>query len=317
MRMSPVRERPAAFVLFAALAATAWSPRSVAAQTTAGTANVERDVVYGMHSGLALLLDVHKPAQPNGFGVIAIFGSGWHAPREYDAAPLKDHAPQLRILVAPLVSAGYTVFAINHRAAPSFRYPAAIEDAERAVRWVRASASRFAIAPDHIGAIGASSGGHLVSLLGVGREEPRDDDASPIDRQSAGVQAVVAMCTPSDLTAAAFHADAITAIASFLGAPRFRSISSRADWGLYEQASPILHIKAGTAPFLLVHGDKDGLIPIDQSEKMEAALRKAEIAARLIRLPGAGHQFDQKPEYPDFTGEMVRWFDVHLRGAKG
>lgn len=316
MRMSPFRERPAAFILFAALAMPAWSARSVAAQTPTGTAGVERDVVYGMHSGLALLLDVHKPTQPNGYGVIAIFGSGWHSPREYDAAPLKDHAPQLRILVAPLVSAGYTVFAINHRAAPTFRYPAAIEDAERAVRWIRASASRFAIAPDHIGAIGASSGGHLVSMLGVGREEPVDDDASPIDRQSARVQAVVAMCTPSDLRAA-LHPDAISSITSFLGVSRFRPTSSKADWHLYEQASPILRITPGAAPILLVHGDKDGLIPIDQSEKMEAALRTAGIPARLIRLPGAGHQFEQKPELPDFTGEMIRWFDVHLRGRKG
>jgi acetyl esterase/lipase len=231
------------------------------------------------------------------------------------AAPLKSDAAQTRILVGPLVSAGYTVFAINHRAAPRFRYPAALEDAERAVRWIRASAARFGIAPDRIGAIGASSGGHLVSLLGVGRDLPTDDDASAIDRQSARVQAVIAMCTPSDLTGT-FTTDPATAIASFLGASRFKSTASRADWGLYEQASPILRIKAGTAPFLLIHGDKDGLVPFEQSEKMEAALRKAEIPVKLIRLPGAGHAFAPRPEYPDFTGEMVRWFDVHLRGRK-
>src|SRR5262245_23080566 len=190
MRTTLIKRPATALILAAVLPVLAGGPRGVAAQPAAGAAGVERDVVYGMHSGLALLLDVHRPAQPNGFGVVAIFGSGWQSPGEYDAPQLKDHAPQLRVLVAPLVSAGYTVFAINHRAAPRFRYPAAIEDAERAVRWVRASATRFGIAPDHIGAIGASSGGHLVSLLGVGREAPTDDAASPIDRQSARVQAV-------------------------------------------------------------------------------------------------------------------------------
>ena len=122
--------------------------------------------VYGMYSGLALLLDVHQPARSNGHGVVYINGSGWHGPLGLDAMPLKE-TPLGRPYIEAMCAAGYTVFAINHRAAPRHRYPAAIEDARRAVRFMRQHAERFGIRADRIGACGGSSGGHLVSLLGT------------------------------------------------------------------------------------------------------------------------------------------------------
>ena len=88
---------------------------------------LERNVIYGMYSGLALLMDVHRPDTPNGFGVVYVSGSGWQAPATYDAAGLKENA-QLPLWGSPLLQVGYTVFAINHRAAPQFHYPAAVEE---------------------------------------------------------------------------------------------------------------------------------------------------------------------------------------------
>src|SRR5262247_1667284 len=92
--------------------------------------------------------------------------SSFRAPLSYEAQPLKEF-PQVQMYARPLVEAGYTVFAINHRAAPRFRYPAAVEDAQRAVRFVRHNSERFGISATRIGAAGGSSGGHLVSLLGT------------------------------------------------------------------------------------------------------------------------------------------------------
>jgi acetyl esterase/lipase len=71
-------------------------------------------------------MDVHRPAEPNGYGVLYVAGSGWHTSLAYDATPLKE--TQIPIWGAPLLRAGYTVFAINHRAAPRFHYPDAVED---------------------------------------------------------------------------------------------------------------------------------------------------------------------------------------------
>src|SRR5262249_50679507 len=127
---------------------------------------VESNQIYGMYSGAALLMDVHIPARPNGYGVVFISGSGWHAPQEYGASELKSGS-QIKMYGPPLVAAGYTVFSLNHRAAPRFRFPAAVDDVQRAVRFVRHNAAKYGIRPDRIGACGGSSGGHLVSMLGV------------------------------------------------------------------------------------------------------------------------------------------------------
>lgn len=131
---------------------------------TSAQARVEKDVVYGMYSGLGLLMDVYRPAQSNGIAIVAIQGSGWYSPIRYDAAALNAH-PEVIRHAERFAAAGYTVFAINHRQAPRFRYPAPIEDAQRAVRFVRFHASDYGITSDRMGAWGSSSGGHLVELL--------------------------------------------------------------------------------------------------------------------------------------------------------
>jgi hypothetical protein len=104
---------------------------------------VEKNVIYGMYSGLALLMDVHYPAQPNGYGIVFVSGSGWQAPLNYGAVGLKE--AQIPLWGPPLLRAGYTVFAINHRAAPRFHYPAAVDDVQRAVRFVRHHARQYGI----------------------------------------------------------------------------------------------------------------------------------------------------------------------------
>jgi acetyl esterase/lipase len=161
-------------------------------------ARVERDVIYGMYSGLALLMDVYRPSKSNGFAIIAIQGSGWYAPMRYDAAQLKSHR-EVTANAERFAAEGYTIFAINHRQAPRFRYPAPIEDAQRAVRFIRSHAAEYGITPERIGAWGSSSGGHLVELLGTmdGQGDPSASD--PVNRLSAKVQAVVALFAPSDL----------------------------------------------------------------------------------------------------------------------
>ena len=147
---------------------------------------VERNVVYGMYSGLALLLDVHRPARPNGFGIVFISGSGWQAGLDYGAAPLKEQ--QIGIWGPPLLAAGYTVFAINHRAAPRFHYPAAIEDVQRAIRFVRHHARDYGIDAARLGGLGGSSGGHLIGLAAMLASPGNPADGDPVNRESAALQ---------------------------------------------------------------------------------------------------------------------------------
>ncbi|MBI1898384.1 MAG: alpha/beta hydrolase [Acidobacteria bacterium] len=280
----------------------------------AQTATVESNVIFGMHSGLALLLDVYRPAKSNGYGIVVIPGSGWHAPMGYDALPLKQ-SKEFVAHLRKLSDAGYTAFVITHRAAPRFHYPDAVEDAQRAVRFVRNRAGTYGIRADRIGALGGSSGGHLVNMLGTLDGKGNDGDPDPAQRESAKVQCVVALYAPSDMAKVDTPFGSVT-VTAFLGMrpprPNARnSIEAR----LYHDASPVSHVTADDPPFLLVHGDADRIVPFSQSEIMEAALRKAGVPVKLIRVPGGGHgsSFPGATEKIEWSGEAVAWFDAHLR----
>ncbi|MBM3755727.1 MAG: alpha/beta hydrolase [Acidobacteria bacterium] len=286
------------------LAACAW----------AADATVESNVVYGMYSGAALLMDVHKPANSNGYGVVFISGSGWTAPMAYSSWQLKSNG-QSMMYAKPLVAAGYTVFTLNHRALPRYRYPAAVDDVQRAVRFIRHNAAKYGIRADRIGASGGSSGGHLVSMLGTldGKGNPADPD--PVERESAKVQCVVARAAPTNFftmeqAGARFVGVSLPAASQGRGPDKLT-----AEYKLYTMASPSSHISSDDPPFLLVHGDKDESVPYAQSVDFEKALKAAGVTTKLVLVPGAGHgaTFPGAVNPPDYMGEMVAWFDRYLK----
>lgn len=282
----------------------------VAACAFAADATVQSNVVYGMYSGAALLLDVHRPANPNGYGIVYVSGSGWTSPMAYSSWELKSNAQSLQY-TKPLVEAGYTVFTVNHRSLPRFHYPAAVEDVQRAVRFVRHNAAVYGIRPDRIGAAGGSSGGHLVSMLGTldGKGNPSDPD--PVERESAKVQCVVARAAPTNFLKLKPNL--------FLGMPLPAgdgpAEKNSVEYKTYVEASPITYVTPDDPPFLLMHGDKDQTVPFEQSVDFEKALREAGVTVKLIRVEGAGHgpSFPGAIHPPDYLGEMVAWFNRYLR----
>jgi acetyl esterase/lipase len=285
-----------------------------AGATAAAEGRVEKNVVYGMYSGSALLLDVHYPAQPNGFGIVFIAGSAWTSPLGYAAVPLTE-SPQVEMYVPSLTQAGYTVFAVTHRATPAFKYPAPLEDVQRAVRFIRHHAAKYGIDAARIGGSGGSSGAHLISMLATmdGAGDPSDSDA--VNRESAKLQCVVARAAPSDLLRMTpWHG----ALALLMGAnvtegtPK-ASPEYKAAWA----GSPINYVSKDDSPTLLVHGDADRTVPFNQSEMMEAALRKVGVPVTLIRIEGGDHgpTFPGAKNPPDYKAAMVKWFDEHLRKA--
>ena len=259
-----------------------------AAPSLSAQARVEENVVYGMYSGLALLMDVHHPAEPNGKGLISILGSGWQAPTTYGTWQLKQPGVQPIFL-----DVGYTVFVINHRAAPRFRYPAPVEDVQRAVRFVRYNAERYGIDPDHLGGWGGSSGAHLIGLLATMDGHGDPDDSDPVNRESAKLQAVVARAGAFDFAATADQ------YGDFL--------SPLIDAADYREGSPITYVTPDDPPLLLIHGDADPAVPFQQSELMLAALEEQGVETRLIRIPGGRHGANDVPE-------TVRWLNRHLLG---
>ena len=206
----------------------------------------------------------------------------------------------------PLAKAGYTMFTINHRAAPRFHYPDPVLDCQRAVRWIRANAEKYNITPGTIGAIGGSSAGHLVAMLGVLDGEGDLHSDSEVERQSAKVQCVVARA----------------GVYQFIGAgrmlPLFGHHVPEEDDGSPEarfakEASPINYVSEGAPPTLLVHGTEDD---IQRSEIFRDSLQEAGVPVKLVPVEGAGHG----PHYPgaqidlsEIQAEYVAWFDEHLR----
>lgn len=225
--------------------------------------------------------------------------------------------------------AGYTAFVINHRTSPRFRYPAAIEDAQRAVRFIRHNASAYGIDARRLGAWGASSGGHLATLLGTLDGTGDANDSDPVNRESAKVQTVAVLFPATDLPSFK-NALGTPYVVMFMGfaypdpatGPPGLFRQDEPEIKAYRDASPTTHVTRDDAPVLLMHGDADAIVPLQQSEILEQKLTSAGVPVRLIRVPGGQHGpwflFFGKDEArrPDDFGEALKWFDRYLKAAQ-
>ena len=262
----------------------------------------ERNVVYGVVNGESLYCDVYRPkdTQTNHPAIVFIHGGGF---RGGDKSQFGWHANQV-------IEQGYVAFSLNYRLAPKDLYPAAIDDCQRAVRWIRAHADKYGVDPDRIGAAGSSAGGHLVSMLGTcDTLHPADDDLAKF---SSKVSCVVNYFGPTDFRPAVNSPRAVATLANFLG----KSAQEAPD--LYAEASPITHVSKTSAPFLSLHGSSDTSIPIAQSEKLTEALKQAGVEATLLTLDGAGHGFHNQVDSENAQKAWkaaMEFLDRHLKPA--
>jgi acetyl esterase/lipase len=308
----PTSAAIAALVLLAHLPA---SSRAQAPPAPGEPPPIERNVIYGMYSGLALLMDVHRPARPNGHGVVFIAGSGWQAAMTYGATPIKD--TQIPIWGPALLAAGYTVFSVNHRAAPRFHYPGAVHDVQRAVRFIRHHAKRYGIDPARIGGLGGSSGGHLVALVATLAAPGDAADADPVNREPATLQAIVLRAPLVDLPKLMEVPAAAALVTSFLEVP-YGDAAQPPYKALWAEASPVTHVSASTPPTLLIHGDADDLIPHAQSVGFAQALKAKGVPVELVTVPGGRHAADfgyaqPRPGWQDYYAMAAAWFDRQLK----
>ena len=252
---------------------------------------IDADVVYGHKMGMALTLDVLEPARPNGAGVLYMVSGGWFSrwsPPEQLAERFDD-----------LLASGFTVFAVRHGSSPLFKVPDAVSDVRRAVRFVKANAGDWSVDGDRLGVFGGSAGGHLSLMLGTTGDEGDPAAPDPVLRESSRVSAVVAYFPPVDLTG--------------ITGPNDRFPALDFDAALAQSVSPIFHVSADDVPSLMIHGDKDDLVPLRNSERIVEAFKGAGVATDLIVLAGAAHGFEGE-HAETATRAMVRWFETHLGG---
>jgi acetyl esterase/lipase len=175
-----------------------------------------------------------------------------------------------------MTSQGYLVVSVNYRLYPPANFPAMIQDVKCAVRSLRANAESYNLDPNRIGAVGVSAGGHLVALLGTTDESAGWDVGEHLE-QSSRVRAVIPMAGVMDLSREFPNADI--------------EATKRVGFGEYNvaEASPINHVTPDDPPFLLIHGDRDELVPAEQSQLMYDRLVQANIPAELIIVQNVGH----------------------------
>ncbi len=188
----------------------------------------------------------------------------------------------------PLVARGYAVASLGYRLSQDATYPAQIEDVKAAVRWLRAHAGEYGIDPARVAAWGASAGGHLVALLGTTGQDRRFDVGENLD-QSSAVQAVVDWFGPADFQhwgdrpARRRSTGRNSAVARLLGG------TVRRTWTRRGRPARWISWTRDSAPFLILHGDQDNVVPLQQSQELDAALRQAGVESTLVVVPGAGH----------------------------
>lgn len=265
---------------------------------------VERDVTYGTVDDVDLKMDIYYPAVAAGPvpALLHVHGGGWTKGDKALTAGIID--------IINLLRQGYLVASINYRLAPEYKFPAQIQDVKCAVRYLRAHASEYGIDPDRIGAFGGSAGGHLVALLGVTDDSAGFDNSGGWSQQSSRVQAVADMFGPSDLTIIFKGAMPPLLIQVFGTRDRNNDI--------VVQASPITHVTADDPPFLILHGDRDTLVPVSQSQMLHEKLLAAGITSTLIVVKNAGHGFMPAGGIPDpnpfkLSQLLINFFNQHLK----
>lgn len=275
------------------------------------------DVVYANHEGRDLKVQIVMPEDRSGLKsdstaneapthplIVFIQGSAWLPQNVYAALPqLSDFAHR-----------GYVVASVEYRPSTEAKAPAQLQDVKTAIRFLRANAEQFNIDPNRVGIWGDSSGGHLASLVGV----------------SDGVAAFLTQ-TYSD------QSSAVRAVVNFYGPTNFREMNSyptRIDHDAPDSPesrviggpiqdpafadevaayNPISYISSEKElpPFLIMHGDEDGLVPFNQSVLLFEALRDAGQDVTFYKVKGAGH--GNRFWTPAVMEVVHRFFDLHLK----
>lgn len=273
-----------------------------------------RDVIYGRKSDMALTMDVFTPAKQNGAAIVHLANGGWHKAHE---APTN---------FGELLKRGYTVFRVVIAGEPKFTIIEQMPDVARAVRFIRFHADDYHIDPQRLGIEGASSGGHMSLLHAMSGDDGNSQAPDAIDRMSSRVQTAGVFFPLTDLlnygTTGAIQGGDFGPLTHHRASFDFtefdaktRSYVKVTDTArrlqLLRQASPISHVTKLSPPTLLIHGDKDEVVPLQQSEVLAAKLRELGVPVKLVVRKDGGHP------WPDFwradSPQLADWFDEHLK----
>lgn len=276
------------------------------------------EIIYGRKDGMALTMIQLKPVKnPRGKAIISLVSGNWIS--GYSMVPSAIRRS------ATYIDNGYTVFLVMHGSQPRYAIPDETADVRRAVRFIRYNASEYGIDSSRIGITGASSGGHLSLMTALVDEKISSTSSDPVERVSSRVQAVAVFFPPTDFlnwggADAKVQKDMIRR-ARVGGAFDFKKMND--SLGIYESVkgdsaslaiartiSPIYFVTADDPPVMISHGDKDPVVPLQQSETIIKKLNDAGVPNEFILKPGGSHGWRNIEEEEK---KFVAWFDKWLK----
>jgi len=275
------------------------------------------EVIFGRKHGVALTMDIFTPENANGLGCVMALSGGWVSHRG------RINHPLLGGLIEGFLKRGYTVFSVVHGSQPKYTIPEILEDMHRAVRFVRYHAEDYGVDPDRLGITGGSAGCHLALMQGIAGEPGDPESKDPVERVSSRVQAVACYNPPTDFLNYGEPGEIALGrgiLKNYRAPFDFQEFDrqSRSNVPVTDVArileigraiSPIYHVSPDDPPTLLVHGDADRLVPIQQSIGMVEKLQEVGVEARLEIKEGGGHGW---PNITEQVPLLVDWCDTHL-----
>ena len=273
------------------------------------------DVVYGRKFGTALTMDIFTPrGHANGLGVIWVASHGF----------VSSHDDIKLVFVERLVARGYTVFAVVHGCQPKFTVPEFLQDINRAVRFIRFHAQEYKVDPDRLGIYGASAGGHLSLMQGLAGDAGDPSARDPIDRAPSRVAAVACFYPPTDFLNYGKEGEIALGrgvLKDFKAPFDFHELDKKTNafvpvtdeekiLEIGRRISPVNHVSKDDPPTLILHGDADKLVPIQQAEVLVQKLKDAGVEAKLVTKPAAAHGWPGQEKDMVLIGD---WFDEHVK----
>lgn len=278
------------------------------------------EIIYGRKDGMALTMTELAPKKKaNGKAIIYVLSGNWvSSERMLEAFPERSGL---------YIDAGYTLFGVMVGCQPRYAIPDEVEDLKRAVRFVRYNAAQYKIDPDHIGITGSSSGGHLSLMIATSDNIINPKSKDPIDKVSSRVQAAAVFYPPTDFlnygkpNTFSQVSQAGLAFMGLAGAFDFkvfndttRTYVSLTDMEkkkeIAKEISPINHVSPDDPPTLIIHGNKDFVVPMQQSESIIARFKEMKVPSTFIMREGGGHGWQNRDvEEKNF----IDWFDKYLK----
>lgn len=264
----------------------AWSPLVVAAclfGLACHAQDPQRGITFARVGDQELKLDFYPGASDKPAPLVVwVHGGAWRSGSR-DEMPL-----------APLHARGFALASVDYRLSETAKFPAQVYDIKAAIRYLRANQARLGIDGQRIAIAGSSAGGHLAALIGVtGGVRELEGDVGDCLAESSAVQAIVDMFGPTNLTTILAQSTPhglsvrVPALDLLLGGQP----DAKAD--LAKLASPVFHVDKNDPPLLIIHGDQDPQVPINQSHELEGRYHDAGLPVQFEVIHGAAHGGDE------------------------